>query len=68
VARALPLAWWLEALRRLLLPGGARLSFPSVSDGAVLALLAGTTTAAVAFRLAERRARRLGLLDRDSGF
>ena len=73
VARALPLTWWLEALRRILLPAGARLSFPSASDGAVLALLASTTAAAVmsaamAFRGAERRARRLGLLDRDSGF
>jgi len=73
VARALPLTWWLEALRRLLLPAGARLSFPSASDGTVLALLGVTTAAAVAaatvaFRLAERRARRLGLLDRDSGF
>jgi ABC-2 type transport system permease protein len=72
-ARALPLTWWLEALRRLLLPAGARLSFPSVSDNAVLGLLAATTaaavaTAAVTFRLAERRARRRGLLDRDSGF
>ena len=66
VARALPLTWWLEALRRLLLPAGARLSFPSASDGTVLALLGVTTAAAVA--LAERRARRLGLLDRDSGF
>jgi ABC-2 type transport system permease protein len=73
LSRAMPLTWWLESLRRILLPAGARLSFPASSDGTVLAMLAGTTTVAVAgavvaFRLAERRARRLGLLDRDSGF
>lgn len=73
VARAVPLTWWLEAVRRAVLPPGARLSFPALGDGAVLGLLAATTAVAVVaavavFGWAERRARRLGTLDRESGF
>ncbi len=73
VARAMPLTWWLEALRRALLGGGARVSFPTLSDAEVLGLLALSSGLALAlafgaFSAAERRARRLGLLDRESGF
>lgn len=72
-SRAVPITWWLEGLRRALLGDGARLSFPALSDGEVLALLAGTTAATVAlaaavFTWAEQRARRLGVLDRQTGY
>ncbi|MGH8974479.1 MAG: ABC transporter permease [Acidimicrobiia bacterium] len=73
LSESLPLTWWLEALRRGLLPAGARVSFPALSSGEVLGLLALSTTIALVlagtvFTWAERRARRLGLLDRETGF
>ena len=73
VARVFPLTWWLEAVRRGLLGPGARVSFPALSDAEVLGWLALTTAVTVAlaaavFGAAERRARTLGLLDRESGF
>ncbi|HEY3237947.1 MAG TPA: ABC transporter permease [Acidimicrobiia bacterium] len=73
VSEAMPLTWWLEALRRGLLPAGARVSFPALAQGEVLGLLAVSTTvslvlALIIFTWAERRARRLGILDRESGF
>ncbi len=73
VSAAFPFTWWLEALRRFLLGDGARLSYPGHSDGEVLGLLALTSTVAVAlavvtFGFCERRARRLGLLDRETGY
>jgi ABC-2 type transport system permease protein len=73
VASVMPLTWWLDALRRGLLPDGARISFPALTSGEVLGLLAVSTAAwlavaLVAFTWAERRARRLGTLDRESGF
>ena len=73
VAQAVPLTWWLEALRRALLPDGARISFPALTQGEVLGMLAVSTATWLAVALgvltwAEHRARRLGLLDRESGF
>jgi ABC-2 type transport system permease protein len=73
VARAFPLTWWLEALRRGLLPDDARISFPALSQNEVMSLLAASTAVWLAaalgiFSWAERRARRLGILDKESGF
>jgi ABC-2 type transport system permease protein len=73
LSEAMPLTWWLEAMRRGLLPAGARVSFPALSQGEVLGLLAAATAgslvlALAVFTWAERRARRLGILDRESGF
>lgn len=72
-SEAFPFTWWLEAVRRALLgPGGVR-SFPAIGDGAVLARLAllaaaWSVAAILVFGFAERRARRLGILDRESAF
>lgn len=73
ISEAMPLTWWLEALRRGLLPAGTRLSFPALSGSEVLGLLAASTAvwlaaAVTVLMWAERRARRLGILDRESGF
>jgi ABC-2 type transport system permease protein len=73
VSAAMPLTWWLEALRRGLLGPGARVSYPALSNGRVLVMLGGLTLvwgvgASIAFALADRRARQLGTLDRESGF
>ncbi len=73
LSRAMPLTWWLEALRRGLLPAGARVSFPALSSAEVLGVLAVSTAVALvlggsAFTWAERRGRRLGILDRETGF
>lgn len=72
-AAALPLTWWLEGLRRGLLGAGARVGYPALSDGRVLAVLAALTAAWVLvasamFRTADRRARRHGILDRESSY
>jgi ABC-2 type transport system permease protein len=73
VAHALPLTWWLEAMRRGLLGHNVVHSFPWASDGLVLAILSGLTAlyalgAATIFRLGEHRARILGILDRETGY
>lgn len=73
VAKAIPLTWWLEAMRRGLLGTGAARSFPWASDLEVLAILTVLTGLAVAiaslvFGFSEQRARRLGILDRESSF
>ncbi len=73
VAKAIPLTWWLEAMRRGLLGTGAVRSFPWASDLEVLAILTVLTGIAVAiaslvFGFSEQRARRLGILDRESSF
>jgi ABC-2 type transport system permease protein len=73
VSAALPLTWWLEALRRGLLGPGARISYPALGSGRVLVVLSGLTlawgaAASFLFALANRRARRLGTLDRESAF
>ncbi len=67
VGRAIPITYWLEAFRRALLGRGTAL-FVGLSDGLLVAIIAGSTAvlAAVAvtcFRRAEHRARAKGLLD-----
>ncbi|MGH2688328.1 MAG: ABC transporter permease [Actinomycetota bacterium] len=73
LAAALPLTWWLEGMRRGLLGPEARVGYPALSDGRVLAVLGALTlawvlVAAAMFRGADRRARRLGILDRESSY
>jgi ABC-2 type transport system permease protein len=67
IGRAIPITYWLEAFRRALLGRGTTL-FAELSDGALVAIIAGSTAvlavfAVLVFRLAERRARAKGLLD-----
>ncbi len=73
LAQGVPLTWWLEAMRRGLLPPEGVASFPQLTDGQVLGWL--VVLAAVwmvlawtVFTLAERRARNRGVLDRESAF
>lgn len=73
VAKAIPLTWWLEGMRRALLGSDVVRSFPWASDAQVLAMLAALTAiwlaaGALVFSYAEQRARVLGILDRESGF
>ena len=73
VTQGIPLTWWLEAMRRGLLGSGTLRSFAWASDAQVLGLLAASTAVWMAvgwtvFTLAERRARALGILDRESAF
>lgn len=73
VSKAFPLTWWLEAMRRGLLGDNTARSFPWASDGQVLTILAAitaiwVTAGALIFSYAERRARALGVLDRESSF
>jgi ABC-2 type transport system permease protein len=67
IGRAIPITYWVEAMRRALLGEGTAL-FSGLSNGALVAILAGSTVvlavlAVLVFRLAERRARAKGLLD-----
>jgi ABC-2 type transport system permease protein len=70
---ALPFTWWYEALRRALLGHGISARLSTLSDGALLAVLLGTT---LVFALLSRtvylgletRARRLGRLDQTTMF
>jgi ABC-2 type transport system permease protein len=69
---ALPLTYWLEAVRRALF-GNTIGSFPLLSDNAVFLRLAVTTAAwcvigYVCFRLGEWRAKTTGNLDRTSNY
>lgn len=73
VGKAIPLTWWLEAMRRGLLGSDAVRSFPLAGDAQVLTILAVLTAVWVGggvllFSYAEQRARVLGILDRESGF
>lgn len=73
IAKAIPLTWWLEAMRRGLLGPETVTSFSWATDGQILGILAGVTAAWVviasaAFTAADHRARELGILDRESGF
>jgi ABC-2 type transport system permease protein len=68
-----PLVYWMELVRRSLLGGHALRMFPSLDDGTVLLRLvisAGATLvlAALAFRWAERNARRRGLIDQQTNW
>jgi ABC-type polysaccharide/polyol phosphate export permease len=70
-ARFSPLTWWLEAVRRGLLGPNAMAQFPELSNAAVLARLTGLTVvftliAGGCFQAGLRRARALGILDRES--
>lgn len=71
LSQAIPLTWWLEAMRRGLLGPAVVRSLPQFTDGQVLGFLAALTVlwvsaALIAFTFAERRARQLGILDRES--
>src|SRR2546425_2533895 len=71
LSAAIPLTWWLEAMRRGLLGPAVVHSLPHLADGQVLMGLAlltvlWVTAAAAVFTLAERRARQLGILDRET--
>jgi ABC-2 type transport system permease protein len=73
LAQGFPLTWWLEAMRRGLLPPGAVTSFRGLTDRQVLVWLSVLAAvwialAWIAFTLAERRARQRGVLDRESAF
>ena len=70
IASLSPLVYWMESIRRSLLGSQAIRMFPSLSDGDVLLRLLVTTAATLllahlVFTWADRRARRLGLYDRD---
>lgn len=72
LAQALPLTWWLEAMRRRLLGKNVVPSSPWASDGFILAILFGLTVlctlSATISRLGEHRAHVLGILDRETGY
>ncbi len=74
LSQGIPVTWWLEAMRRGLLgPAATVRSFPQVSDAQVMSLLGLLTVvwaaaALTAFAFAERRARQLGILDRESAY
>jgi ABC-2 type transport system permease protein len=73
VGAAFPLSWWLEAVRRALLPASAPRSFPWASDAHVYAMLALTAigsaiVASLIFTFAEHNARRKGTLDMETSF
>jgi len=68
LAQALPITYWLEALRRALLGQGAGSLLATLSNDVLLLILAGSTLAlgfiSVAFyRWAEHRAKEKGLID-----
>jgi len=73
VAQIFPLTWWLEAMRRGLLGPDAVKSFPWAGDVQVLTYellvtLAWIGVATVIFRIAEQRARQIGVLDQETAF
>jgi ABC-2 type transport system permease protein len=68
VGKALPITYWLEALRRALLGDGGNEALRAIPTGHLLAILAGSTLALAVvsllfFRWAEGVAHRRGLLD-----
>jgi ABC-2 type transport system permease protein len=70
---ALPLTWWYEAMRRLLLGHGSSARLAALGDGTVLAILVALTLlwvviARLGYAALERRARRLGRLDQTTLF
>lgn len=71
LSQAIPLTWWLEAMRRGLLGPAVIRSLPRFTDSHVLGVLALLTVlwvaaALIAFTATERRARQLGILDRET--
>jgi len=71
LSQALPLTYWLEALRRALLGGGASELLSGLSDGVLLLILAGSVVllaviSVVFYRWAENWAREKGLIDMQS--
>lgn len=73
MAYVLPLTYWLEAMRRVLLPPGGVRSLPGLTDGQVLGMLAAVTAASVVvaagiFSSGLTRARQRGVLDLETGF
>lgn len=73
VAQSIPLSWWLESLRRSVVPGVLPQSFPGLSDGEVLLRLLATSAiwlvvGLVVFRAGLHRALQLGILDRESAY
>jgi ABC-2 type transport system permease protein len=73
LARAFPLTWWLEVVRRGLVGSMKVSSFPTLTDAQVAIGLALTTVvyaglAVVAFQFGIRRARQLGILDQESAY
>lgn len=69
----IPLTWWYEMMRRLLLGAGASARLAPLADGAVLGIFAGVTVvwavlARFGYDALERRARRLGRLDQTTLF
>ena len=70
---ALPLTWWYEAMRRLLLGHGSSARLAHLGDGTVVAILAALTAVwavigKLGYEALERRARRLGRLDQTTLF
>jgi ABC-2 type transport system permease protein len=73
VAQAVPLTWWLEAMRRAILGPTAMRALPWADDRQVLEWLAFTSVMTLlagvgVFGWAETRARRRGMLDQQTGF
>jgi len=68
IGQAIPLTYWLEAIRRAMIGTGASRALDGLSDATLLAIVAGSTFAVaglayVCYRLAERRALGRGLID-----
>jgi len=73
IGSLLPLAYWMEIIRRSLLGANAIRMFPALSDADVLLRLLVTTTATLllahlVFTWADRLARQKGLIDRESNW
>ena len=76
IGRALPPTYWIETMRRAVLGekvAGVSHVLGSLSDGALLLVLLGTTAGLMlvshlVFKLAEHRARRLGLFDQRTNY
>jgi hypothetical protein len=73
LAEVLPLSYWLELVRRALLGEHTIRLYPTLSDGVVIGRLALTTVGLASvgqlvYVLADRRARRLGLIDLETQF
>jgi ABC-2 type transport system permease protein len=75
VSRALPFTYWLEAIRRAVLPGVDPISksMAAFSTSALLLILVTTTVSLslvshLTFRLCEHRARSKGLIDRTTAY